>query len=98
MSKRISRTLRQFRRTDVGTLWTMARRDSSARCALMAWSGDLELCVLVDGQPLLSKRCRGADEAFTLAEQWRQRMLGKGWRQIVPAAALPAVPDGRQSA
>ena len=74
---------------DVGTLWSMRRNGRSARCALISWSGTLELCVLVDGQSLLSEPCDGAGEAFTLAEAWKRRMTDKGWQQVVPAGLGP---------
>ena len=70
---------------DVGTLWSMRRHGRSARCALLAWPGTFELRILVDGQPLLSERCDGAAEAFTLAEAWKRRMTDKGWHLVIPA-------------
>jgi hypothetical protein len=81
---------RQDSPNDVGTLWSMVHRDSSARCALMAWPEDWELRVLVDGEALLSERCDRADEAFQLAEQWKQRMLAHGWRQVLPRSGNTA--------
>jgi len=69
---------------DVGTLWTLRRLGRQARCALMAWPGDWELRVLVDGEILLSERCPRGDEAFALAELWKRRMLEQGWRQVLP--------------
>jgi hypothetical protein len=71
---------------DVGTLWTMRRLGCVARCALMAWSADWELRVLVDGDILLAERCPRGAEAFALADEWRSRMLDQGWLQIVPAS------------
>jgi hypothetical protein len=75
---------RQQTANDVGTLWTMQRRDRSARCALMACPGHWELRVLVDGDILLSECCARPNDAFVLAEQWKRRMLERGWQQIVP--------------
>lgn len=69
---------------DVGTLWTMRQRGSRARCALMAWSDEWELRVLIDGETLLSERCATAADAFALAKTWKQRMLEHGWLQVVP--------------
>ena len=71
---------------DVGTLWSMRRNGRSARCALIAWPGTFELRVLVDGQSMLTERCDGAAEAFTLAAAWKRRMTDKGWHQVTPAA------------
>ncbi len=75
---------------DVGTLWSMRRNRRSARCALIAWPDTFELRVLVDGQSLLSERCNGAAEAFTLAEAWKRRMMDKGWHQVIPAGTAVA--------
>jgi hypothetical protein len=72
---------------DVGTLWTMRRLDHGARCALMAWLGEWELRVVVDGVILLAERCPRGPEAFALADLWKGRMLEQGWRQVVPEAA-----------
>jgi hypothetical protein len=71
---------------DVGTLWTMRRLGHSARCALIAFSGDWELRVLVDGEILLAERCPRGAEAFAVAELWKRRMLQQGWHQVVPNA------------
>jgi hypothetical protein len=65
----------------------MRRRERSARCALMSRPGRLELRVVVDGETLLVDRCARAEEAFTLAERWKHRMIEKGWQQVVPRAA-----------
>ena len=69
---------------DVGTLWSMRRLGCVARCALMAWPAEWELRVLVDGEILLAEHCPRGAEAFALADEWRRRMLGQGWLQIVP--------------
>jgi hypothetical protein len=50
----------------------------------MAWPGDWELRVLVDGEILLAERCPRGAEAFGVAELWMGRMLDQGWRQVVP--------------
>lgn len=71
---------------DVGTLWSMRRLGCVARCALMAWPAEWELRVLVDGDILLAEHCPRGAEAFALADEWRRRMLGQGWLQIVPAS------------
>lgn len=84
MANRRPRSSKQDAPEDVGTLWTMRQRGSSARCALMAWSGEWELRVLIDGEKLLSERCSTADDAFALAKTWRQRMLEHGWLQVIP--------------
>jgi hypothetical protein len=72
----------------VGTLWTMQRRERTARCALMPWPTDWELRVVVDDAILLTERCGTADEAFAVAERWRHRLLDRGWQQIVPRSGL----------
>jgi hypothetical protein len=87
MRNRTARTSRRDIANDVGTLWTMRRRQHSARCALMAWPDGWELRVLVDREILLTERCARADEAFALADRWRHRMLEQGWQQIVPQPA-----------
>lgn len=87
MRSRTLRTSREDGPNDVGTLWTMHRRERSARCALMAWPRTWELRVLLDSETLLTERCGRADEAFALAERWKHRMLEQGWQQIVPRPA-----------
>ncbi|HEY2852436.1 MAG TPA: hypothetical protein VGJ18_06290 [Gemmatimonadaceae bacterium] len=69
---------------DAGTLWTMRHFSQRARCALLAWPTEWELRVIVDGQTLLSERSSRGEEAFALAETWRQRMVEQHWTQIVP--------------
>ena len=87
MGNRTSRPARHESSADVGTLWRMRRRDSRARCALLSWSTHLELRVVMDGRTLLSANCGRADEAFSLGERWRRRLVEKGWRQVLPGTA-----------
>jgi len=42
----------------------------------------LELRVLMDGSILRAERCSRHDEAFELAERWRNRMMDRGWTRI----------------
>jgi len=67
---------------DIGTLWTLTRGESSARCVLMALSVGLELRVLMDGSILRAERCARHDHAFALAERWRDRMMDRGWTRL----------------
>ena len=76
---------------DVGTLWTVQRLGYQARCALVARRQDWDLCVLVDGSPLLTERCHRGAEAFAIAESLKQRMLRDGWEQVVPRPYLRRV-------
>jgi len=81
---------------DVGTLWTMHRLEHSARCALIARRSGWEVRVVIGRDLLLEERCARADQAFTVGERWRLRMLQDGWQQVVPArdrgTASPADP------
>ena len=56
---------------------------TSARCVLLAMPVGLELRVLMDGSILRAERCSRHDEAFELAERWRNRMMDRGWTRIV---------------
>ena len=75
-------------RHDVGTLWTMRRSERSARCALMTGATHWELRVLIEGDVLLTERCKTAADAFEVAERWRCRMLVRGWQQVKPGVPL----------
>jgi hypothetical protein len=94
---RLPATARQDIPSDVGTLWTMRRLDHYARCAVMAWPGEWELRVIVDGDTLLAERSPRGAEAFALADQWKRRMLNRGWHQVTPRAAHHT-PRARRSA
>jgi hypothetical protein len=83
-STRPSRSSRQDGAEDVGTLWTMHRREHSARCALIARRTGWEVRVLIGRDSLLEERCDRADEAFSIGERWRVRLLEDGWQQVVP--------------
>ena len=72
---------------DVGTLWIMRRSHHSARCALLERFGTWELRIVIDGEMLLSERCRRGSAAFALAETWKGRMSDDGWRQVLPETA-----------
>jgi hypothetical protein len=69
-------------RRDIGTLWTLSRGESTARCALVALGVGLELRVLLDGDILRAERCGKYEDAFELADQWRVRMTDRGWVNV----------------
>jgi hypothetical protein len=73
---------------DAGTMWTMRRHGRTARCALLSLAREWELRVLVDGQPLLARRCLEAKHAHEVAEEWKRRMAEKGWSQVRPPFPL----------
>ena len=73
---------------DVGTMWTMRRHGRTARCALLSLPQEWELRVLVDGEPLLTKRCLEAKRALDVAEEWKRRMAEKGWSPVRPPFPL----------
>ena len=79
---RSSATDRRIVARDIGTLWTLNRGESSARCVLLAMPVGLELRVLMDGSILRAERCHRHDEAFELAERWRNRMMDRGWTRL----------------
>ena len=83
---RQSGSSRGDRAADVGTLWTMDRREHQARCGLFARRNGWEVRVLIGGDLLLEERCTRADEAFSIGERWRLRMLQDGWRQLMPTS------------
>ena len=92
MAKRGSRSAARFEAPDVGTLWTMQRREHTARCALFAWPDGWEVRVLVDGETMVSERCARSPDAFSLAETWKARLVGQQWQQIIPAHPLGPSP------
>jgi hypothetical protein len=67
---------------DIGTLWSLTRGESSARCVLLALPVGLELRVVMDGSVLRTEHCERHDQAFELAERWRDRMLDRGWSRL----------------
>lgn len=79
---RSSSLLRDGTLRDIGTLWTLRRGESSARCVLLAMPVGLELRVLMDGTMLRTERCERHDQAFELAERWRGRMMDRGWVRL----------------
>ena len=87
MNTRAPRRLQGIRPEDVGTLWTMRRHGHSARCALLIYQGGWELRVIVEGDVVLTQRCRRGAEAFRIADVWKERMAKRGWQQVVPALA-----------
>ena len=79
---RSSLSQRQSMPRDIGTLWTLNRGESAARCVLLATPPGLELRVVMDGSILRTERCSRHDEAFELAERWRNRMMDRGWTRL----------------
>lgn len=74
----------------IGTLWTLTRGESTARCVLLALADGLELRVVLDGAVLRSEACDTHGQAFELAERWRGRMMDRGWTRM-PISAMPPV-------
>jgi hypothetical protein len=63
----------------IGTMWTLTRGESTARCVLIKVHDGLELRVLMDESRLRSERCATHSDAFELADRWRDRMMSRGW-------------------
>jgi hypothetical protein len=76
---------------DAGTMWTMTRNGYGARCALFSMRDEWELRVLVDGVPLMARRCIGTQQAIDVAEEWKLRMTDRGWAVVRPRYPLRAV-------
>lgn len=79
----------------VGTLWTLQRGESVARCSLVAAGGGLQLRVLMDGGVLRCERCESHQTAFELGERWRTRMMERGWVRVTPQGWTGAHPRPR---
>ena len=68
---------------DIGTLWSLTRGESSARCVLLAtarraWSSGSSWTARSCGPSTASATIRPS----TLAERWRDRMLDRGWSRL----------------
>ena len=74
---------------DLGTCWNLTRDGSVARCVLLVSGDDWEARVVVNGDPLLWKRCRNAADVFGVSEDWKSRMLADGWTTVTPALPAP---------
>jgi hypothetical protein len=68
----------------IGTLWTLRRGESTARCTLLVSEDGLQVRVSMDDAPLRSERCDTHQHSFELADRWRSRMMERGWSQVVP--------------
>ena len=49
---------------------------------LLALPVGLEIRVVMDGSVLRTEHCERHDQAFALAERWRDRMLDRGWSRL----------------
>ena len=74
---------------NIGTLWTLVRGESVARCVLIKVSDGLELRVLLDESRLRGEPCGSYSEAFELGDRWRERMMLRGWKPL-PSRAIHA--------
>ena len=79
---------------DLGTLWTLKRDDSVARCELVAFGNIYEISVSVDDALLLSQRFELRQDVFGTAERWRVRMSERGWKKMT--VAVRPRPDRRR--
>jgi hypothetical protein len=69
---------------DVGTMWAMTRAGSFARCALFSSGSAWELRMIVDGTTLHAEHCVSASGLFSLADEWKARLSGRGWTRAEP--------------
>jgi hypothetical protein len=76
--------LRHWRRRSHG------EADYTVRCALLSLPRNWELCVLVDGLPVMTRRCLKMQRAFEVAEEWKYRLEAKGWSEVTPHFPLSA--------
>jgi hypothetical protein len=79
-----SETSTELDAREAGTLWTMCRNHLTAHCVLFTWREGWELRVVVGAEILVTERCNRTDEAFALADRWKQRLMRQEWREIVP--------------
>ena len=63
---------------DLGTAWTLHKRDREARCALVSHQLGWELRLMV-GELVRSQVCRSSDEILETAEAWKRAMVARGW-------------------
>jgi hypothetical protein len=81
---------------DVGTLWTLEHSGRTARCLLLSHYDTWEVRLLLDTHLLWSDRCGASYDVFSLAEQWKSRLRGRGWSKPDTPASLS--PDRRRTA
>jgi hypothetical protein len=63
----------------------MRRHECVARCALFAHAEGWEVRVVLDGQHILSRRCDVTTDVFAYADEWKRRMLERGWTRMRPS-------------
>ena len=66
-------------RVDVGTLWTLQRHSDLASCTLIWLPRTWEVRVMIDDEPLLSRRCRRQTDVVAAAKLWRTTLRERGW-------------------
>ena len=64
---------------DVGILWTLEHSGRIARCELLSHYDIWEVRLLVDSDLLWSERCAISHDVFSIAEQWKRGLGGRGW-------------------
>ena len=64
---------------DVGILWTLEHSGQTVRCELLSHYDIWEVRLLVDSDLLLSERCAVSHDVFSIAEQWKRGLGGRGW-------------------
>lgn len=83
----LQRPNRYAKLADLGELFTLNRKDASARCVLRIHEFGWELRLQV-GELLLSHVCRSQDELQMTGEQWKTGMIEDGWRPPGPRSSL----------
>jgi len=70
-------------RVAIGTLWTLERHSHLATCTLVWLPKAWEVRIVIDDEPLLSRRCRRQDEVVLTAQGWRSSLRERGWGDVV---------------
>ena len=64
---------------DLGSRWTLEKRDHTACCRTLSHEFGWELRLDVDGDIARTVVCRSQDDVLNRQAQWREGLEGKGW-------------------
>jgi len=65
---------------EAAVAWTLRKGDESAQCILCPVGDRVELQITMQEELLISRQCRGPEQAASVSKNWLAALTTRGWR------------------
>ena len=63
-------------------MWEVAATQARARCLVQPGAEGIELVVMCNTEQVKREVCRGLEHARVRADEWKERLVSRGWRDV----------------